>query len=316
MPEATEDGSRASCCLCGEAFGEGDRAYRCRPQLVFTVCSACGVPSRTCPADVEALYDDNYSEAITGGFRSEDQLAHARFTLRLLKRFCPEPGRILDVGCAAGDFLDAARCEGWDVRGVERQQRSARMARTRGLDILAPTIDGVPDHERFDVVTLLDVLEHVSHPNAFLERLLVLLKDGGLVYVETPNYASIFRRCLGRRWIAFIPYHETLYSPQRLASLLSGAGLEVLYQGTYACSLLSYDGLRRFRAHEPVYNLAVLFQAGLRRLHLDGLIRSRVARGAIRGFTRTLNWPFEKLLGQGLQLGDQLTTVARVAARE
>jgi len=268
------------------------------------------VPSRTEPAGASSLYDDEYSASITGGFRSEGSRAHARFTLRALGRFRPLPGRLLDVGCAGGDFLEVARDGGWDVRGVELQAASAQLARSKGITVYSPTVEQVPSHECFDAVTVLDVLEHVREPRAFLDGVCRHLKPGGLLYVDTPNYTSMFRRLLGRKWMAFVPHHELLFSPQALAGLMSDAGLRVRYQRTYACSLLSYDGLRRMRVHEPVYNVAVLARSALRKLRLAGTVESRAVGRIARGFSRAVNWPFEMALGRLLGAGDQLVIIA------
>jgi len=307
---------RAACCLCDRPFGEKDKVFQCEKRLAFTVCPECGVPSRTDPADISGLYDDSYSGSITGGFRSEGSCEHARFTLRILRRFLPKPGRILDVGCAGGEFLAVARTAGWDISGVELQRRSALLARDKGITVYSPTIDHVPPHERFDVVTLLDVWEHIHEPRPFLDRLCRHMKPGGLLYLETPNYASMFRHALGRKWMGFIPHHEILYSPPALASLLSGAGFHLKYQRTYGCSLLSYDGLRRMRIHEPAYNLFVLALAGLRKLHLAHTIESCAARLVVRRISRTINWPFEKVLGEAMGVGDQLITVAQATLQK
>jgi SAM-dependent methyltransferase len=310
MQGTLEGAMCGECCLCGRRIAPADRAFRCGDGLAFVECSECGVPSRTEPANAGALYDDDYSESITEGFRSEGSRAHARFTLRNLGRFCPERGRVLDVGCAGGDFLCVARDDGWDVRGVELQAASAQLARSKGITVYSPSMEQIPPDERFDAVTLLDVLEHVREPRAFLEHLCSHLKPGGPLYVETPNYASMFRRLLGRKWMAFVPHHEVLYSPGALACLLSESGLHVGYQRTYACSLFSYDGLRRMRIHEPAYNLAVLLLSASRKLHMAGIVESRAARLAVRGVSKVANWPFETLMGRLLGVGDQLVMIA------
>lgn len=301
----------AACPLCGKSFARSYRVDGTPVPLRFAACPDCGIAIRAEPESVQALYDDHYSEGITGGFRSEGKDRHDRFTLRALARHAAPPGRLLDIGCAAGDFLDAARRSGWEVAGVEMQERSAALARAKGIPVHSPFLDAIPAGETFDAITMLDVFEHIRDPAGFLPAVAARLAPGGVLYVETPNFGSIFRRLRGGAWMAFIPFHEILYSPRALARTLVAARLDILFQTTYAASPLCYDGLRRLRIHEPFYNAGLLVSSALRKAGSGALTRSALLRSLASGISTVLNWPFEISLARLLHAGDQLITIAR-----
>lgn len=153
----------------------------------------------------------------------------ARRALALLKkRHSGTYGRLLDVGCSAGLFLQEARACGWDVTGVEPSRWLAEQARGRlGADVVvcAPFETATLEPSSYDVVTLWDVLEHVTDPEAFLTKAESLLKPGGLLVVNVPNLRSWIARAFGRRWPLLLPEHLFYFSPRSLQLLFSQHGL-------------------------------------------------------------------------------------------
>ncbi len=155
-----------------------------------------------------------------------------RLRSRLLARHAPRPGRVLDVGCAAGFFLAVMAEQGWSPCGLEISEPMVRYAReqmrlpdVRRGDLLS--VDLPPDS--FDLVTLWDVVEHLEDPVAHLRRAAAALKADGLLVLETQNVASAFARLLGRKWQHY-KHEEHLYhfDPASLARLLDAAGLAVV----------------------------------------------------------------------------------------
>lgn len=303
------------CAVCEAAWRGWTRVYAPSDGVLFAVCASCGAAMRTRPKDIAPLYDDHYSEAITRGFRTEGNEQHAEFTLRALEPLTAVRRSLLDIGCAGGDFLDEVRRQGWRVRGVERQSRSAGIAREKGLTVYSPSIAEIPEGETFDVVTLLDVFEHIREPRAFLRQLSPHMNAGAILYIDTPNFGSLFRRLLGRRWIAFVPFHEILYTPFGLSRLLEQEGFTVQRRFSYACGVLSYDGLRRLRVHRPFYDAAALAAGALRRLGWSRFADRLGAGSAGIAISRFINWPMERLLGHTLLKGDQLVIIAQRALR-
>jgi 2-polyprenyl-3-methyl-5-hydroxy-6-metoxy-1,4-benzoquinol methylase len=147
----------------------------------------------------------------------------------LLDAFEPyrQRNRLLDVGCGVGDFLVAARARGWEVQGVELEQRARAICADRGLTVIEAPLDPARfPSAGFDVVSALEVLEHMIDPRAEMHSVASVLRPGGLLYVTTPNFASLTRRLLGpRSSVIAYPEHLGYFRPATLERLLSDAGL-------------------------------------------------------------------------------------------
>jgi len=151
--------------------------------------------------------------------------------LKTIERYVAQ-GRLLDIGCATGFFLDLARSEGWEVAGTEVSDFGARLARERfDLDVCLGTLKELRfDAGAFDVVTMWDVIEHVVDPLGELEEVWRILGDGGLLSLITPDVGSLVARVLGSRWEEFRRVREHIYffSRRTMTEMLRKAGFEVL----------------------------------------------------------------------------------------
>ena len=124
-------------------------------------------------AELPALYGERYFNGAPAGYPDylRDEPVHRRRAgryLDALARLVPAPGRLLDVGCATGFFLDEARSRGWRVVGSEVSEWAAASARDRlALDVrTGPFPDALPPGERLDVVTFFNVLEQLPRLDA------------------------------------------------------------------------------------------------------------------------------------------------------
>jgi 2-polyprenyl-3-methyl-5-hydroxy-6-metoxy-1,4-benzoquinol methylase len=152
-----------------------------------------------------------------------------------------QPGRprqrLLDVGCGAGYFLDAARLAGWQVAGVELSEPASQVARTLlGLDVFTGALveAAFPDGA-FDLVTMFEVLEHMRDPGATLREANRVLRQGGLLAVEVPNDMDAYRVALsqaGNRWWVIPPVHLYYFNASTLSRWLLMNGFEPIYLAT------------------------------------------------------------------------------------
>ena len=126
-------------------------------------------------------------------------------------------GRLLDVGCATGEFLTAAKARGWEIYGVEPSTIAARYAeQVTGATIHPGTIDTVPFADgSFDVVTLWDVIEHVQSPRLYMEQAARLVRRGGMLALTTPNIRSIDYWLLRAKWWVIGPNDHIYYFAPR-----------------------------------------------------------------------------------------------------
>ncbi len=155
--------------------------------------------------------------------------------LKTIKQFSKK-GRILDVGCAYGFFLEVAEEEGWEGYGVEISEYAARYAKEElGLKVSLGELKEVRyPSEYFEVVTLWDVIEHLPDPLGELKEINRILRKGGIVALSTPAIDSLFAKLSGKRWIGFqCPWEHIYYfSRSTISKLLEKAGFEVVRIGT------------------------------------------------------------------------------------
>ncbi len=141
------------------------------------------------------------------------------------------PGRVLDVGCNAGELLRLFREKGWQIAGVETSDRAAHHARqVLGAQIwCGPAETCPPDGECFDLITMTHVLEHIVAPRPLLQRLRSLLRPAGWLLVEVPNANDWLLRCWRGTYRPLCPGdHVSFFDEGSLRGLLEAAGFEVL----------------------------------------------------------------------------------------
>jgi SAM-dependent methyltransferase len=136
-------------------------------------------------------------------------------------------GRLLDVGCAYGFFLQEARAH-FDVAGIEVAQDAVEHCRRNELHVLP----GVADKDnlqrlgKMDVITLLDVIEHVPDPAATLSLCAAHLNPGGMLMLTTGDFHSLVARLSGRHWrLMTPPQHLWFFTPESMKRLAQGSGL-------------------------------------------------------------------------------------------
>jgi len=165
----------------------------------------------------------------------------------------PAP-RILDVGGGNGEISERFVRQGGarSALVVDPDPDSIEVARGRGLDGFAGMIEELETDDRYDLILMLNLIEHVADPVAVLDRAAGLLAPGGLIWLQTPNFRSLDARLFRRRnWAGYhCPRHWAIFSETGLRRALGRARLEAMEfrrtqgGGFWAQSLL---GVRRER---------------------------------------------------------------------
>jgi len=250
----------ATCDFCGsdrvhEVFRGPDRLLSLPGTFSVVACEACGLlrqEPRPTAESIDFFYPsqyDPYSQAI-----DDDPSVLTRWSRRYgmrkrrraIERIVSQ-GRLLDVGCATGNFLNEMRRVGhWVVEGVEPSQVAAAYASTRfGLHVhqsALNTADLAP--ASYDVITMWNVLEHLHSPMTNLREVAALLKPGGLFVFSIPNLSSLEARLFGRYWMGWeLPRHLYFPSLRLMSDMLDAVGLDLLHWdclvGAYQSYLLS-----------------------------------------------------------------------------
>jgi SAM-dependent methyltransferase len=207
-------------------------------------------------------------------------------------------GRLLEIGCANGLFLDAMRRRGgWQLEGVEVSAPAAGYAREElGLDVFCGSLqDAEFPAGRFDAVVMWDVLEHVHQPRETLVEIRRVLKPDGVFVFRLPLLDAWERRLFGPYWAGWdAPRHLTLFSRETLALMLDKAGFRI---EETACIAGSY----------PAFVLSMRFWAGE---HLSPAGQRRLRRLLEALPARVLTAPLFYLVDR-LERGTVVTVVAR-----
>lgn len=134
---------------------------------------------------------------------------------------------LLDAGCANGEFLLQMRELGWTGTGIDIDDAALAQAGAAGLDVAHGTLTdlGALGDRRFDAITLNHVLEHLHDPGSALRAARGLLNPGGVLWIATPNVASLAHRQFGREWLSLDPpRHLVLFARDALRAALRSAG--------------------------------------------------------------------------------------------
>ncbi len=233
----------APCKLCGGATA--DLMERNGFQIVQ--CRECKFMSALIPQgyDAASIYKEDVYFTSGGeyGIADYDALWHRRLAHFYISRFdriraFQQPARLLDIGCVSGYLMKAAQERGWRVAGVELSPAMRRRAAelTRG-QIYESIEHALARGERFECVTMFEVIEHLSDPAATMAQVAELVVPGGLLALSTPNC-----ECLGAA--AGLPINVWFDPPEHISYFGIGTIRQCL--GRAGFETLALEGLEHF----------------------------------------------------------------------
>lgn len=223
------------CPICGASAR--DRAME-RFGVTIWKCLGCGLSyTGLIPQEPGDIYSGDEYLAQTKQYYAENMdYRKRRFGAErlglILKHFGSQLGnglRLLDVGCGVGWFLEIAREAGFEVYGLEPGDKLRRWTEERlGISLWGCFFNELPLPEKFDVITMFDVIEHISDPVTYLCSARTHLSPGGIVLVFTPNMDSLGFRVLGAESSLVIPTdHAVYFTPASFKMAAQKAGLRI-----------------------------------------------------------------------------------------
>ncbi|CAN5274466.1 class I SAM-dependent methyltransferase [soil metagenome] len=239
--------------MCGGAL---QPAFR-KDGFDLVSCATCGMLMRgRLPArdELKEIYAPEYFEYRpddpTDGYAdyvgdADRHRETAGRRLALIDRFAPSRGSLLDVGAAAGFFVDEAIRAGWEAQGVDIAPHMVEWGR-RELEVpLRVGEIAAVKGEAFTALTMWDYIEHSLDPGGDLARSNELLVHGGILALSTGDLDSVAARLSQSRWHLLTPrHHNFFFSARTLARLLQRSGFEVAWLGhpgsRYSLAHLAY----------------------------------------------------------------------------
>jgi SAM-dependent methyltransferase len=222
----------SACKLCGGATAplmsqNGFRVNR---------CNTCGFMFAIIPPeyDLSTVYADDayWNGGCDYGYPDYEQAWRdaRRLSLSRLDRLqqIRRPGRMLEIGCAAGHFLREAQLRGWQVCGVElspmMRRRCQELAECRVFASLQELADG---ELGFDCVAMFEVIEHLDHPLEFIRKVRTVMSPGAVLVLSTPNFSApqAWRNPQSHHWFC-PPAHVSYFTPTTLLDCVERAGFE------------------------------------------------------------------------------------------
>lgn len=288
-----------------------DRLHGVKGMFSLVRCHDCGLifldPQ---PSSVEmmAFYPDDYlpyaksPEQETSWLKRLDRQFGVQQLCLPVIQTAGTRGRVLDVGCATGNFLAGMRTQGWEVWGVEPNPVAAQYAREQvGLNVETGILeDSNFPTEFFDVVTLWHVFEHVFDPRSTLDKAWRLLKPNGWLILTIPHLESPEARLFGPYWLGLdVPRHLFLYTKPVLRRYLAETGFNYARDACVTARRIGVTTSLRFWSTE---------------WQMDEQTRRRILAIIESLPVRLLLWPYYQTLGM-LKQSSFITVFARKIER-
>lgn len=163
-------------------------------------------------------------------------------------KYVPQ-GKLLDVGCGDGSYIQYMQGFGWDAKGVDFDSEAVNNASSKGLNVqLGNLMQQQYPNNVFDVVTINHVIEHVPSPLQLLQESRRILKQGGKLMIATPNASSWGHHIYSADWRGLEPpRHLHIFTPKSLANLLGQAGFQEIELSTQVGSIKLFLASRAIR---------------------------------------------------------------------
>jgi SAM-dependent methyltransferase len=235
-----EGDTRLICPCCGgsvfQSYVRDIRSiYSAKPYDVFQ-CQQCRhgmsvpVPSE---AELKAIYDRIYSYDVHRAVMGE-KAYRGRLLAGQIARLRPAHGdfRVLEIGCMFGVLLNELAARGITAQGIELSAEPVRHCQSEGLNVSCESVEQFvarAHSERFEVIVLSHVLEHIRDPRAIIQQLAGLLTHGGHLVVSVPNHRCSLAKLAGRNWGWWqVPVHLNHFCEESARRFFESLGFDAV----------------------------------------------------------------------------------------
>lgn len=259
-----------NCSLCGSSANKILQKFG---EYKIVSCNDCGFVF-TATRDrksLKSLYREEYfhiedSRQKKRGYRSYEKdrdhhLYYFEKKMLLIKNFISK-GKILDVGCALGFFMEAAKKKGFDPYGVDISDYAISYALKKFPNtVFLNTLMGARlERGSFDCLTMFQTIEHLNNPLENLKEANRVLKKNGIVVIATPNYDCLIRKLMGNYWFEYKPEeHLNFFDKRTIKLLLEKSGFRLMFFGSDMFFYPIGYILERFLYYTPISVLKKIF---------------------------------------------------------
>lgn len=185
----------------------------------------CIIPQKNIWENYQSVIDPEYIN------RQKAHILTSEEVIKTLIKFKP-CGKLLDVGCATGDFLSVAQ-KYYTVEGIEPSKWSSDISKEQGFKIHTCLINELPSDIKFDIITLWGGIEHFESLQPEIKKMYDLLNPNGIVCIWTGDIDSLTSRLLGRKWWYIQGQHIQFFSKKSLNKLFLDNNFKILDISTY-----------------------------------------------------------------------------------
>lgn len=215
----------------------------CTPEYLYTIdrfesifnimrCPGCGLQMQSdIPEDASIFYTEAYYSG-KAEYNYHDERRHAHFDrhvwrarLKTIQKYVPAPADFLDVGCAFGGLVGTAAEMGYRALGLDISKYAVAQGRAAGLNLQQGNLNpGIFPNRSIDIVTMIEVMEHIEQPLVCMRTLRDLIRPGGLLVIQTANFLGYQARKSSANYHYYLPGHFYYYSTYTLTRLLQRYG--------------------------------------------------------------------------------------------
>ncbi len=244
------------CPVCAEKSTQilhrvkGFNIVRCRS------CSMVYVNPRIPNNKLYTIYEDKYFHSADSFYEDYELTAALRvktfnkWYLEICEYLKTTSGTALDIGCAAGYFLQVLQENGWNTEGIELEKEMRAHVIEKGFTVHGQPLEYFSSKKKYTLITLFDVIEHLPKLHDNIEKLTRLLDNNGSIALVTPDYNSFQRKLFGKRWFQLKPQeHIQYFTLETLRKAVEPHGLSIVHHsvsGQYADTSFLHNRLKRY----------------------------------------------------------------------
>ena len=240
------------------------RSYLVKNGYTIFECKQCGhrfLEIEDYENHVESIYSDKYFSEGGQGYpnyleQKDILIKYGKNYAKILSRY-RTPGKVLDVGCAAGFILKGYEESGWEAYGIEPNTTMVEYGRENlNLNIDKGDLETFKTEERFDLISLIQVIGHLHDLDKSLKLVRQLLNDDGYVIVESWDMNSLSAKVMGKHWHEYSPPSVVnWFSDTTIQHLFTNNGFKLISSGRPLKKVSIQHGISLFKETTPNFLL-------------------------------------------------------------